>query len=305
MTNEVTIIGSINVDRILQIDQLPQPGETIRMTDLSIAAGGKGANQAVAAVRSGATTNFIGAVGRDLDGQMMLQKLNDNGINTSAIQVVNTDTTGQAYILLQGTGQNSIIINAGANAEVSEHQVHASQAMIAQSDFAVAQFETPIAATIAAFKVARNNHTQTILNPAPATAEISAELLQLTDVIVPNESEAEKLTGIPVTDEASMQAIAEKFFNAGVKTVIITLGERGVFVSHADQEKLIPALTVEAVDTTAAGDTFIGTLAAELRPDFSNLEEAINYANHASALTVQKLGAFPSIPKRNEVEATF
>lgn len=305
MTNKVTIVGSINVDRILQIDQLPQPGETIRMQDFSIAAGGKGANQAVAAARSGAQTSFIGAVGQDLDGQMMLHKLRDNQVNTNAIEVMNSSATGQAYILLQATGQNSIIISAGANADVSADQVKANQALIAQADFVMAQFETPLAATIQAFEIARANRTITILNPAPATEALSEELLQLTDIIVPNETEAANLTGIKITDETSMRAAADKFFALGVKVVIITLGSRGVFVARAGFDKIIPAVTVTAVDTTAAGDTFIGSLASELHADFSNLEAAIVYANRASALTVQKLGAFPSIPTRAEVAASI
>lgn len=305
MTNKVTIVGSINVDRILQIDQLPQPGETIRMQDFSIAAGGKGANQAVAAARSGAQTSFIGAVGQDLDGQMMLHKLRDNQVKTNAIEVMNSSATGQAYILLQATGQNSIIISAGANADVSADQVKANQALIAQADFVMAQFETPLAATIQAFEIARVNRTITILNPAPATEALSEELLQLTDIIVPNETEAANLTGIEITDETSMRAAADKFFALGVKVVIITLGSRGVFVARAGFDKIIPAVTVTAVDTTAAGDTFIGSLASELNTDFSNLEAAIVYANRASALTVQKLGAFPSIPTRAEVAASI
>lgn len=305
MTNKVTIVGSINVDRILQIDQLPQPGETIRMQDFSIAAGGKGANQAVAAARSGAQTSFIGAVGQDLDGQMMLHKLRDNQVNTNAIEVMNSSATGQAYILLQATGQNSIIISAGANADVSADQVKANQALIAQADFVMAQFETPLAATIQAFEIAQANQTITILNPAPATEALSEELLQLTDIIVPNETEAANLTGIEITDETSMRAAADKFFAMGVKVVIITLGSRGVFIARAGFDKIIPAVTVTAVDTTAAGDTFIGSLASELNADFSNLEAAIVYANRASALTVQKLGAFPSIPTRAEVAASI
>lgn len=305
MTNKVTIVGSINVDRILQIDQLPQPGETIRMQDFSIAAGGKGANQAVAAARSGAQTSFIGAVGQDLDGQMMLHKLRDNQVNTNAIEVMNSSATGQAYILLQATGQNSIIISAGANADVSADQVKANQALIAQADFVMAQFETPLAATIQAFEIAQANQTITILNPAPATEALSEELLQLTDIIVPNETEAANLTGIEITDETSMRAAADKFFAMGVKVVIITLGSRGVFIARAGFDKIIPAVTVTAVDTTAAGDTFIGSLASELHADFSNLEAAIVYANRASALTVQKLGAFPSIPTRAEVAASI
>ncbi|WP_461219235.1 ribokinase [Lapidilactobacillus salsurivasis] len=303
MVNRVTVVGSINVDRILHIAQLPQPGETIKMTQLDLAAGGKGANQAVAAARSGAATTFIGAVGTDAEGRMMHEQLVANGINVDHVAQVADVVTGQAYILLQAGGQNSIIINAGANALVSPALVAQSEAVFEQADFVITQFETPVAAALAAFASAREHGVTTILNPAPASDQPQDDLLRLTDVIAPNETESARLTGIKITDAASLTASAAYFHQRGVKAVIITLGEQGSFLSYAGQEQRVPAFRVKAVDTTAAGDTFIGAMVSQLRPDLSNLVAAMTYASKASALTVQTLGAFPSIPTATAIQA--
>lgn len=301
----VMVVGSINVDRILQIPELPLPGETIKMTALTSAAGGKGANQAVAAARSGAQTTFIGKVGADADGEMMRQTLQNNQIDISGIDVAADNVTGQAYILLQASGQNSIIINGGANNLVTAATVQAEQARFAKQDFVIAELETPLSATLTAFQLAHQADVRTILNPAPARQDLSAELLALTDLIVPNETESASLTGIQITDQASMQASAAFFHRLGIAAVVITLGAAGCYYSYADQQGIIPGLSVPVVDTTAAGDTFIGALAAKLTPDFSNLVAALQYATQASALTVQQLGALPSIPEQAAVLAAL
>lgn len=166
----------------------------------------------------------------------------------------------------------------------------------------IAQFETPIEATIEAFKVAREAGKITILNPAPARTDIPEELLELTDLITPNETEAESITGIKVDSEESMKKSSEIFHQMGIKGVIITIGERGSYVSYEDIEEIVPAFKVKAADTTAAGDTFLGALSSELKPDLSNLRDSVIYASKSSSFTVQKLGAFPSIPTREVVE---
>lgn len=301
----VLVVGSINVDRILQIPQLPLPGETIKMTGLTSAAGGKGANQAVAAARSGAQTTFIGNVGADADGKMMRQTLQDNQIEIGAVGVASSTVTGQAYVLLQASGQNSIIINSGANDLLTATTVTAQAAIIEKQHFIVAELETPVAATIAAFRIAHQARIPTILNPAPARANLPAKLLASTDLIVPNETESASLTGIQITDQASMQASATFFHQLGIPAVVITLGAAGCYYSYADQQGIIPGLTVPVVDTTAAGDTFIGALAAKLTPDFSNLVAALQYATQASALTVQQMGALPSIPQQAAILAAL
>ncbi|MCI2169959.1 ribokinase [Schleiferilactobacillus perolens] len=299
--NTVTVIGSINVDNILHIQALPKPGETIAMSGYSTAGGGKGANQAIAAARSGAKTAFIGAVGNDANGEYMKTQLLENGINVQAVKTTSEAATGQAYILLQSSGQNSIIIDHGANAQVTVADVDAVAAAIQSSTFLVTEFETPLPADEEAFQIARAAGVKTILNPAPAVAQIPESLLRLTDIIVPNETESQAITGISVDDEPSLKASAEYYHKLGVETVIITLGDRGAYVASGNISELVPAYKVQAVDTTAAGDTFIGALAAELRPDGSNLLAAVRYASRAASLTVQKLGAFPSIPLRKSV----
>lgn len=302
--NKVTIIGSINVDHILQIDEFPQPGETIKTTKLSRAAGGKGANQAVASARSGAHTNFIGAVGTDDEAKFMLSEMRKNKINTAGITKLDYETTGQAYIMVQKIGENAIIINPGANDLLTAKHAEDNENLITTAAFVIAQSETPAKATIAAFKIARAAGVLTILNPAPVT-ELSPELLSLTDIIIPNEVEAKKLTKIATTTPADLTHMAQIFQDQGVKLVIITLGERGSFVSNAHEEFFVDAPEVTEVDPTGAGDTFIGALVAVLNPDLSNLQNALKFASHASALTVQTIGAFPAIPTKAQIDASF
>ncbi|WCJ47044.1 ribokinase [Levilactobacillus brevis] len=262
MANKVTVLGSLNVDTTLRIARMPQPGETLSTENKSSAAGGKGANQAVAAARAGAETSFIGKVGNDDAGRFMVESLDNDHIDTHAI--------------------------------IKDE--------IANADFLITQFETPQAATLAAFKVAKQHGVTTILNPAPA-AEIDPEILKVTDLVIPNETESAELTGIEVTDEASMDANAKKFREMGVKNLIITVGSKGAYYATEQESGFVPAFKVKAVDTTAAGDTFIGALSSQLKPDLSNVATALVFAQRASSLTVQGLGAMPSIPTVEQIEA--
>lgn len=305
MPNHVVVIGSINVDSILHIQRLPQPGETIKMDTFSQAAGGKGANQAVAAARSGAKTSFIGRVGDDANAAFMRGKLVKNQIDTQYVATTVGTQTGQAYILLQASGQNSIIIQHGANFEVTPADVQRAADLIQSADFVVAEFETPVDATAEAFKIAKAAGKMTILNPAPAQKDLPAALLKNVDLIAPNETESELITGIPVVDEDSMRASATYYHELGIRGVIITLGSKGSFISLDGEATIVPAFKVKAVDTTAAGDTFIGALASVLQTDLKNIVTAATYASMASSFTVQKLGAFPSIPMGDEVRAAL
>ncbi|WEV70613.1 ribokinase [Lactobacillus sp. ESL0785] len=300
--NKVTVIGSINLDTNLRVARMVKPGETIHAKEHYSAAGGKGANQAVAAARSGCTTRFIGAVGDDAPGTEMLDLLKEEGIDVSGIATIKNESTGQAFISVDDEGQNSITIYAGANYAFGADEIMQKSALITNSDFVIAQFETPIAATIKGFEIARARGIKTILNPAPAMTEIPNELLQLTDMIAPNETEAETITGVHVVDEASAKQAAAKLHDLGVAAVIITIGSKGAFYDFNGQSELVPAFKVKAVDTTAAGDTFIGAMSSLLKPDFSNLHEAIKFANKASSLTVQRYGAQPSIPYKKEID---
>lgn len=300
--NKVTVIGSINLDTNLRVAQMAKPGETIHAKEHYSAAGGKGANQAVAAARSGCAVSFVGAVGDDAPGKEMLALLKKEDINLDGIKEVADESTGQAFITVDDSGQNSITIYSGANYAFGQDDIEQKSDLIAASDFVVAQFETPIEATIQGFKIAHQNNAKTILNPAPAITEIPAELLQVTDIIIPNETEAATITGVEVVDEKSAKKAADKLHELGVSAVIITIGDKGAFYDFQDKQGLIPAFKVKAVDTTAAGDTFIGAMTSILKPDFSNLSDAITFANKASSLTVQGYGAQPSIPTKEEVE---
>ncbi|WP_139691683.1 ribokinase [Sporolactobacillus terrae] len=300
--NKVAVLGSINVDSIFQLNHLPLPGETITVESKRLSGGGKGANQAIAAARSGAKTAFIGKIGNDDHGRLMIECLGKENINTAQVTVSHQLSTGEAYILLDQQGQNSIIVSSGSNQALSDEDVDRAQNEIVSADFLVTQLEIPECVTVRAFHYAKRNHVMTILNPAPAKCAISLELLTRTDLIVPNETESEQITGIKIKDEKSLIQSSEKSLKQGVKAVIITLGEKGAFFCTPSEHGLIQAFSVLPVDTTAAGDTFIGALCARLRKDFSNLREAIIFANKVSSLTVQKLGAISSIPTLTEIQ---
>ncbi|SYW06333.1 ribokinase [Oenococcus oeni] len=300
LVNKVIVLGSLNVDTILKIKRFPNPGETLETLDKSSAAGGKGANQAVAAVRSGAQTTMIGQIGHDDLGKFMIDSLQNDHINVSPITVNGTVGTGTATVLLDENGQNCILVYGGANQKISPEDIKKISDNIKNSDFLISQFETPQNATKAAFEIAKENSLTTILNPAPAS-KIDSSLLTLTDLIVPNETESAVLTGIKITDEKSMIETAKAFSKMGIDNLIITIGDRGVFYSTKEKSELISAYHVKAVDTTAAGDTFIGALSSQLKKDLSNIKSAISFAQCASSITVQRLGAQPSIPTLNEI----
>lgn len=299
--NTITVIGSINLDTTLRVNQMPKPGETLHAKEHFTAGGGKGANQAVAAKRSGADTYFIGAVGNDGAGMMMSDLLSHEEINTDGVSTLDNQSTGQAFITVDDAGENSIMIFSGANNSFTPEHVRASTETISKSDFIISQFESALDSTVEAFNIARNKKVKTILNPAPAINDIPTDLLSVTDMIIPNETETEILTGIKVTDEKSLKEAADYLHKLGIEAVIITIGSKGAFYDVNGKTGIVPAFKVKAVDTTAAGDTFIGALSTVLKPDFSNIEEAITYGNKASSLTVQRFGAQPSIPYKNEL----
>lgn len=297
MTNDVTVVGSLNMDIHIPVAHIPLQGETLSLLKPSSqAAGGKGANQAVAAQRLGASVHFIGAVGKDDAGQFLLNKCKNEGIDVSGIRVLSEANTGQAFIILEPDGHNSIMVEGGANKLGTVENVQNDLANIQRSQILVAQLETNLEPIIAAFSAAKKAGVLTILNPAPALPELPAELIQLTDMITPNETEAATLTNLKVETEEDCEKAAEKFRQMGIANTVITLGSRGVYYHVNNKSDLIPAHKVKPVDTTAAGDTFIGALAAQMVPDLSNIAEAIEFANLASSLTVQKEGAMDSIP---------
>ncbi len=304
MSNKIAVLGSINVDTTYHMDRFPEPGETLQANDKSSAPGGKGANQSVACARSGAKTYHIGMVGADQEGQFMRESMQEDGIDTRFVGIDKMHGTGTAMITLDANGQNDIMVYGGANQSMTTDVLKGTDELFKDIDFIITQFETPQKVSAEAFKRAKANGVTTILNPAPAK-EIDPELLKYTDVIAPNETESALLTGIEITDEDSMIKTAEYFKNKGVDNLLITLGSKGVFYSTPNDHGLVPAFKVKPVDTTAAGDTFIGALASQLKTDLSNIADALVYAQRASSLTVQKMGAAPSIPTYDGVKAAL
>lgn len=295
---KLTVLGSINADHVIQVPHFPQPGETLSGQNYHIVYGGKGANQAVAAARLGAKVDFIACIGEDKIGLEMKQAFQKDGINTDSIATIQAETTGIAMIQVADSGENSIVISAGANAHLTTDIVDKFKQKILDADALLMQLETPLDAIIYATKIAKQAGKHTVLNPAPAKALPDELLAQLT-MITPNETEAEVLTGIKVVDEQSAAQAAAVFHQKGVAIVLITLGAKGVFISHNALQKIIPGFRVQAKDTTAAGDTFNGALVTALLEQKSQ-EEAIQFAHAAAAISVTRFGAQTSIPSRQE-----
>ncbi|MEH8033621.1 ribokinase [Gallibacterium anatis] len=296
--HKLTVLGSINADHVIQVPHFPQPGETLSGQNYHIVYGGKGANQAVAAARLGAKVDFIACIGEDKIGLEMKQAFQKDGINTDSIATIQGETTGIAMIQVADSGENSIVISAGANAHLTTDIVDKFKQKILDADALLMQLETPLDAIIYATKIAKQAGKHTVLNPAPAKALPDELLAQLT-MITPNETEAEVLTGVKVVDEQSAARAAAVFHQKGVAIVLITLGAKGVFISHNALQKIIPGFRVQAKDTTAAGDTFNGALVTALLEQKS-LEEAIQFAHAAAAISVTRFGAQTSIPSRQE-----
>ncbi|HII1229706.1 TPA: ribokinase [Staphylococcus aureus] len=301
MTNKVVILGSTNVDQFLTVERYAQPGETLHVEEAQKAfGGGKGANQAIATARMQADTTFITKIGTDGVADFSLEDFKAAHIDTSYIIKSTEAKTGQAFITVNAEGQNTIYVYGGANMTMTPEDVINAKDAIINADFVVAQLEVPIPAIISAFEIAKAHGVTTVLNPAPAKA-LPNELLSLIDIIVPNETEAELLSGIKVTNEQSMKDNANYFLSLGIKTVLITLGKQGTYFATKNQSQHIEAYKVNAIDTTAAGDTFIGAFVSRLNKSQDNLADAIDFGNKASSLTVQKHGAQASIPLLEEV----
>lgn len=299
--NRLVVLGSVNADHVLRVPHFPRPGETLTGHSYQVVPGGKGANQAVAAARLGAPVSFIARIGDDAIGQQMRQGFEQDGIDVSAVELDETLPTGIAIIYVSDEGENSIGISAEANGALSPAMVKRHEAMIADAHTLLLQLEVPLESVFEAAKLARSHGTRVVLNPAPARP-LPAELLALVDLITPNQTEAELLTGVKVSDEASAAQAAARFHQMGISDVMITLGSQGVYCSNAKQQQLIPGFRVEAVDTTAAGDTFNGALlAAELAG--ADFNAAGRFAHGAAALSVTKFGAQNSIPSKVEVDA--
>ncbi len=300
-TAKLVVLGSINADHILNINQFPQPGETVIGQQYKVAFGGKGANQAVAAGRSGADIAFIACVGADDIGERIRQQLATDRIDTQPIEAIADSTTGVALIFVNAEGENVIGIDAGANAAVTPDYLNRYRQRVIDADALLMQLESPLETVIAAAKLAKQHQTQVILNPAPA-CELPDELLAMIDMITPNETEAQRLTGIAVNNDADAERAANILHDKGIGCVIITLGSRGVWMSENGKGKLVPGFKVKAVDTIAAGDTFNGALVTALL-EGKVMSDAVRFAHAAAAIAVTRPGAQPSVPWREEIDA--
>ncbi|WP_042858043.1 ribokinase [Dickeya sp. NCPPB 3274] len=300
-SGKLVVLGSINADHILNLAQFPRPGETVIGKQYGVAFGGKGANQAVAAGRSGADIEFIACVGADDIGERIRQQLIKDRIDVSAVEAISGQTTGVALIFVNGEAENMIGIHAGANAAVTPDYLNRYQQKIIDASALLIQLESPLETVTAAARLAHDNGTKVILNPAPACS-LPDELLSLVDMITPNETEAQILTGVTVETEDDAQRAAQVLHDKGIATVLITLGSRGVWLSEQGKGQRIPGFRVKAVDTIAAGDTFNGALVTALlesRP----MEAAVKFAHAAAAIAVTRYGAQPSVPWREEIDA--
>lgn len=303
MKPRIAVVGSVNMDLVFRTPRMPAVGETLSGHEFRQIPGGKGANQAVAAARQGAAVALIGRIGDDGFGQYSLRCLANDGIDVSNLTAVADIATGVAGIIVTDAGDNSIVLAAGANACLSAEHIETAQAAISSAQLLVCQLETPLATVTRAIQLARQHGVKVILNPAPVQA-LSDDLLAQVDYLVVNETEASQLSGIPVSDQDSAQRAAEKLLQRGVAVVLLTMGEHGVCVTAASgavRSQFIPAIKVEVVDTTAAGDTFVGAFAVGIAKGL-DLIAASTEAQYTAALAVTKLGAQTSIPLRSEVE---
>jgi ribokinase len=299
---KIAVVGSSNTDMIIKTAKIPRPGETILGSEFHMAAGGKGANQAVAAARAGGNVAFIARIGDDIFGKKAVQGFVRDGIEVKQVYKDKRAASGIALIIVGADGENSIAVASGANSYLSTEDIRRAERAISSAKILLMQLETPLETVRKAAEIAVRNKVPVILNPAPART-LDDRLLRRISILTPNETETEILTGIKIKKESDMAKSAQRLLKKGVHAVFITLGSKGVFVASETEKirRIIPAFKVKAVDTTAAGDVFNGALAvalAEGRP----LLDAARFANAAAALSVTKMGAQPSAPYRKEIE---
>lgn len=303
---KTTVLGSINMDSSISLERIPMVGETVFGDNISFYGGGKGANQAIACRRMGMDVSFIGKVGEDSNGKILYDRLSNEGINTQYIFKDSNTPTGQAIICVDKDGQNNIIVIPGTNMAISEEEIIQCEEEIKNSNIILSQFEVPMEAIAKAFKIAKDNNVLTVLNPAPVK-EITDELVNLTDIIIPNEVEMFKLTGVEINNLEDAKKASRGFMDKGIKYVIITLGKKGCAVVSKENACIIPTFDCKVVDTTAAGDSFIGGFLSKLSDinDFEVIKKCGFFAIYVSTLVVQKHGAQESIPYYQDIEKGF
>ena len=296
----VVVVGSINLDLNSFVETFPLPHQTIRAKDSNLSAGGKGFNQAVAAARAGATVYFVGCIGDDLSGLTAVKTLQENGVNTDFIKKISDVHTGTANILVADGGANMIAVSAGANKELKVEDVIRAKAVIAQADVLVCQLECPLDVVEFALQTARSQGVVTVLNPAPAAEDVSQHL-SLTDYVTPNELEALEITGFDPAQPSQRHVAAEKLKSLGSLGSVITLGDVGAYLSDKKgKHYMLNAYSVDAINSTGAGDIFNGAFSCGLSRGYSLVEAAV-YASAASAISVTAKSTYDSAPIHSQI----
>lgn len=297
---KICVVGSCMIDLISRVPRLPKLGETMFGHEFQIGYGGKGANQAVMAAKLGAKVTMVAKVGRDVFGEGTVNNFRENGIDPTWVRFDPERFSGVAPIFVDDNAQNFVVIVPGANTSLTPADVQSAREVILAADILICQLEIPVESTLEAFRIAKSGAVRTILNPAPA-APIPDELLKLTDICAPNETETELLTGVPVNTRMDAELAARRLLARGASTVVLTLGERGSLAVNSELVQDIPAVQVDAVDPTGAGDAFVGSLAVFLGEGLE-LASALRRANAVAALSVTRVGTQVSFPKRKEAD---
>ena len=297
----VVVVGSSNFDVVVNADRPPREGENILATNLKFFPGGKGANQAVAVKRLGAEVTFIGAVGNDIIGDFLAGHLEASGIDTHWLRRDAGRSSGCAFISIYPSGNNSIVVDPGANRTLTPKDIERSQGAIAEADAVLTVLEIPMETVEAVLRAGRKAGKLTVLDAGPPR-QCSPEMLKLADIVSPTETELEALSSQSVAGRESIEGAARKLLGLGAETVVVKMGSEGSMLVTADGSIHFPASKIKAVDPTAAGDAFTAALTVKLAAG-EKIEDAIRFANLAGALAVTRLGALPSLPTREEVEA--
>ena len=298
--SRIVVIGSVNTDMVVRSSRIPSPGQTLMGHSFMTTGGGKGANQAVAAARLGGDVSLIARIGSDAFGKMAVENFKKEKISTENIYTDSDAPSGVAFIVVDDSGENVIVVAPGANAKLSEKDIQDAEEVIKTAGIILFQLEIPVLTVAEGIRLAKKHKRMVMLNPAPA-ASIPAEILHAVDIITPNQTEALTLTAIAVNDAVTAQQACDVLHGMGILTVVITMGEQGAYISSDSYKGLVAGFTAGAVvDTVAAGDTFCGGLAIAIA-EGKTLQHAVQFANAAAALSVTKTGAQASIPVRAEV----
>lgn len=299
MSSIITVVGSMNMDLVVKTDEIPKIGETLLGNELLQIPGGKGANQGVAIAKLNNHVNFLGMVGKDGFGEELLRSMESSGVNIKHIEKVDDDT-GIAVINVDKKGNNNIIVIPGANARVDKEYLNRHYKAFEEAEIVVFQLEIPIETVKEGLRISKRLGKVTILNPAPAH-ELDDEIISNIDILIPNEHELERMSKVKVNDDASILEAAKVLLKKGIKQIIVTLGSKGVLYVDKESHKVFEAYKVKVVDTTAAGDSFIGGFTSSYAKD-KNIESAIEMGQKTAALSIQKIGAQSSLPTREQVE---